>query len=122
MITDDLALTTQAANHAGNCRCWICLHWWATVSKPYYRESLSPFPESAVESYLTQGFTALVYDSHFSALVRVRGGTTTTDSPTLQTAMAILNSDSFADLKAYAQAQGWTVEHPYAEVRHAHLD
>ena len=114
----------QSCNHNGSCQCWRCLHWWAVMSKPYYRETFSPFPEEVIESYLAEGFKALIHDNHFAAVVTVLHGHVTTEAPTIKNVMASLDSDRFAMLEEYAQSQHWTIEHPYTQVQkhYAHLD
>lgn len=123
LTPDHIADLAQSCNHSGNCQCWRCLHWWAVMSKPYYRESLSPFDEQDVQSYLAEGFKALIHDDHFSAVVTVLHGHVTTEAPTIKNVIASLGSDRFATLEEYALAQHWTIEHPYTQVqRYAKLD
>jgi hypothetical protein len=124
LTTDHIVDLAQASNHDGRCQCWRCLHWWAVMSKPYYRESLSPFDEEVVQSYLAEGFKALIHDEHFSAVVTVLHGHVTTEAPTIKALLTSLGSDRFATLEEYAHAQHWVIEHPYTQVyhRYAKLD
>lgn len=124
LTPDHIADLAKSCNHNGSCQCWRCLHWWAVMSKPYYRESLSPFDEEVVQSYLAEGFKALIHDDHFSAVVTVQNGHVTTEAPTIKALLVEIGSDRFATLEEYAQSQHWTIEHPYTQVQkhHAHLD
>lgn len=123
LTQDHILDLAQSCNHSGNCQCWRCLHWWAIMSKPYYRESLSPFDEQDVQSYLAEGFKALIHNEHFSAVVTVQNGHVTTEAPTIKALLDSWGSDRFATLEEYAQAHRWTIEHPYTQVqRYAHLD
>ena len=94
------------------------------MSKPYYRESLSPFDEQDVQSYIVEGFKALIHDEHFSAVVTVQNGHVTTEAPTIKALLDALGSDRFSVLEEYAQSHRWAIEHPYTQVqkRYGHLD
>jgi hypothetical protein len=94
------------------------------MSKPYYRESFSPFDEEVVQNYLAEGFKALIHDDRFSAVVTVQNGHVTTEAPTIKALLVEIGSDRFATLEEYAHAQHWVIEHPYTQVQkhHAHLD
>lgn len=107
----------QSANHDGDCLCWRCLHWWATMSKPSYRESLSPFPESAVERYQGEGFAVRIYDDHFTALATVQNGYVSSDAPTIRSALLEMGCTRFSSLETYAAAHGWQIDHPYTKVQ-----
>lgn len=123
LTQDHILDLAQSCNHNGSCQCWRCLHWWAVMSKPYYRESLSPFDEDVIQSYLIEGFKVLIHDEHFSAVVTVQNGHVTTDAPTIRAVMSEMGNDRFATLEKYAQSLNWVIEHPYTQVkRHGNLD
>lgn len=98
-----------AATHAGSCRCWRCLAWWATLDNA---SRLSPFSVEEMEEYAKNGFAFTVT---FPKGEVARGVMRENRIITLDPGLGDIFE--FDELEKEAAACGWILDHPHSQAR-----